>query len=178
MIFLLMGLAYQHVGPLPGPTRRSPRDQVGLHGRMGLTRTRSAASSRNTMMCALYGQIQLQLAASLRPLLRSIGRQRVCPLGCKSLDLTWRIARRSPSPSFLNGSSAASSRHREQQGRLQLPQENSTRPVVQRLPSLGPAVARCQSETLARLFVLASALISERSRCSAVMSCMTSMSAR
>src|SRR5262249_24597069 len=38
-----------------------------------------------------------QLAASLRPLLRSIGRQRVCPLSCKSFDLTSRLAQHTPS---------------------------------------------------------------------------------
>src|SRR5262245_20955844 len=74
MIFLLMGLAYQHVGPLPGPTRRSPRDQVGLHGRMGLTRTRS-------------GTVLAMALGSLRPARSFAGRRQDHCLESKYFDV-------------------------------------------------------------------------------------------
>jgi amidase len=55
-----------------------------------------------------YGRTRLRRAACLLPPFPSTGRLRDCPLGCKSLAHTSRIARRSPLPGFWNASSAAS----------------------------------------------------------------------
>ena|SRR5580704_713523 len=64
---------------------------------------------QRTLHVFARGRTQLQCAASRRPPSRSIGRHRVCPLERKSSGLTSRIGRRSPSPSFSSGNSAASS---------------------------------------------------------------------
>jgi hypothetical protein len=98
-----------------------PPSRTTIRSRLRRGVSTSMARHILTLTRASSGQIRLRRAAYLRPPPRSTGLPPVCPLGCKSSDLISKIARRLSSPSFLNGSSAASSPLCEQKRRLPTP---------------------------------------------------------
>jgi hypothetical protein len=103
---------------MPCSTRRSlfRPFRTTIRCRLGRGTFRSTAKGTPFTMRVLYGRTLPAPAASRQPRRQSIVHRPVCQLGCESLDLVSRIARRSPLLNFLNRSLAVSYRLRVPQG--------------------------------------------------------------